>query len=329
MSMHLLEKLKTVFVAEETTPGTPEPATALEAMNVHNFVYAPEFEQIEQNIQMGILGIPAYFKGVRRPIFTFNTYVRGAGDISPAAPPQEAPLYKAAGMQENISTGTNVTYTFTSDKAAWKWLTMQFFYGDAGVADYAITATGVILTGVMRVASGEPVVIEWRAEGIFASIDTVDRWYEVAGAPSINRTTLTTPTPPVAIGGSCIQIDSQDMVSNSFELDFGNELSARRNIGCPAHGHEIPYITGRMPRGTLQCEIPNPDTEFDMEGAIVSQDTHELALHVGSVVGNQFTIAADVQFLNLSESPTDNMSGWRVEFGLTGVNDDEFSLIFT
>lgn len=329
MSMHLLEKLKTVFVAEETTPGTAEPDTALEAMMVHNFQYAPEFEQIEQNIQMGILGIPNYFKGVRRPIFTFNTYVRGSGNLAASAAPQESPFYKAAGMLETIDTGTSGTYTFTSDKSNWSWLTMQFFYGDSGTDDYCITATGVLLTGILRVEPGQPVVIEWRAEGIFGSIDTADRWYEVTGAHAINRTTLTSPTPPVAMNGSCIQIDSQDMVSNRFEIDFANEISARRNIGCPVHGHEIPYITGRMPRGTLQCEIPNPDTEFDMEGAISGDDTHELALHVGNVAGNQFTIAADVQFLNLSESPTDNMSGWSVEFGLVGVNDDEFSLIFT
>ena len=121
----MLEKLKTLFVAEETIPGTCE-ESGLAAIGVFNQVYSPEFENEVKNLNLGILGKPHYFQNCRRPIMTFSTYIRGSG-VTVDTPPQEAPFYKAAGLEETITSGVSVGYSPTSDKSLWEWLTVHFW----------------------------------------------------------------------------------------------------------------------------------------------------------------------------------------------------------
>ena len=327
MSLILLEKLKTLFVGVETIPGTCE-ETGLTAIGVFDMVYNPEFESIKQNLSLGILGVPRYFKNCRRPLFTFKSYIRGSG-ISVSTPPQEGPLYQAAGLVETISTGVSVSYTFSSIKTDWNWLSLNFFYGDAGVNDYAIYACGCLLTGVMRWEPCQPGIIEWRAEGIFREITTKKDFYEKTGAPSFVKADIVNPIPPVCQDGSCIQIDSTNFVSNSLEIDLGNVINPRPVLGCKRHGHEIPYFSDREPKGTLQMEIPDPDLEFDMQGAIIDDTVHTLSYTCGATATNKYAVAGEVQALNITESPNDGISGWSGEFGLVDEADQEFSLIFT
>lgn len=327
MSLILLEKLKTLFVAEETVPGTCE-ETGLTAVGVFDLQYTPEFETTAQNLTLGTLGVPRYFKNCRRPLFTFKTHIRGSG-TGVDDPPQEAPLYKAAGMVENITPATSVAYTFSSLKSDWEWLTVHFYYGDSGVNDYIIMACGCLLTGVMRWEPCQPGVIDWRCEGVFREILTAKDFYGKTTAQSFNPATIATPAAPTCQNGSCIQIDSVDLVSNMFELDMGNIINPRPVLGCKRHGHEIPYFSDRQPRGTIQCEIPDPDNEFDMQAAIIDDTIHTIAFTCGTTATNRYSVAGEAQFLNITENPNDGITGWNCEFGLVDEADQEFSLIFT
>lgn len=324
--MILLEKLKTLFIAEETTPGTCE-ESGLTAIGVHDLRYEPEFASTLQNMSLGILGSSRYFKNCRRPLFTFKSYIRGSG-VAVDQPPQEAPLYKAAGMLEEITSGVSVGYTFTSIKTNWEWLTMHFFYGDSGANDYLVKACGCLLTGVMRWEPCQPGIITWRAEGIFAGATKCD-FYDVIGAYAFNKTTIDEPAPPVCQDGTCLRKDSVDLVANMLEIDMGNKINPRPVLGCKIHGHNEPYFSDRVPVGSMTIEIPNPDTEADIQCPIVDDSYHTLSYSCGSVAGNQYTVAGEAQLLNLSESPNDMISGWTVNFGLVDENDQEFSLIFT
>jgi len=260
----MLEKLKTLFVAEETIPGECE-ESGLTAVGVFNQVYTPEFENEVKNMNLGILGKSYYFPNCRRPIMTFSTYIRGSG-IAADTPPQEAPFYKAAGLEEIIDTGVSVAYSPTSDKSLWEWLTVHFWYSDAG-NDYVVKACGCVLTGVLRFEPCKPGIIDWRLEGIFREITTLKDFYADGGVPGFNKTTIDNPQPPQCLGGALTIESFTPSCSNMFEIDLGNEITPRLCFG-PKHGHAIPYISDRNTTGTLQIEIPNV-ADFDVQGAIV------------------------------------------------------------
>lgn len=322
----MLEKLKKMLFAIETVPGTCE-ESGLSVLGVFNAVYAPEFESTVHLLTLGNLSNPRYFPNCRRPIMTFSTYIRGSG-TAVDDPPVERLLYLAAGMQETINTGSSVAYTFTSDKLLWEWLTTNFWYVDAG-DDYVIRMCGCVLTGVMRFEPCQPGIIDWRLEGIFreiAPITSKHDFYADGSSPPINAATVDDPQPPTCMDG-CLTIGSVEIVSNLFDIDIGNTINTRPTF-CREHGHEIPYISRRDTVGNLQMEVPLV-AEFDIQGAIVDGDVNTVSLGVGSVAGNQYTVSVEAQFLGLTESPNDGISGWNVNYGAVDIQDQDFSLIFT
>ena len=320
-----LEKLKVLFMAEESAPGICE-ESGLTAMLVFDAKYAPEFQSEVTNYNLGVLSKSRYFANCRRPIMTFSTYIRGSG-TAVDDPPHEAMLYKAASLEEIIDTGVSVTYSFTSNKTLWKWLTTHFYYKDAGIA-YVIKCCGCIATGVIRCEPCKPARIDWRLEGIFRGVTTLKDFYDTTTVPAFDATVLNNPQPPNCMDGG-LAIDSYGVVSNMFEIDFGLELTPRPNFE-PAHGHEVPYISDRNTTGTLQMEIPaDLATELDVQGSIIDEDVRTFYLHVGAVPNNQYTILLDAQIINLTESPNGNIGGWSLSLGATSEDDTDFSLIFT
>jgi hypothetical protein len=321
----MLEKLKLMGFAEETVPGVCED-TGINYIGVFNKVYAPEFLNEVQNLNLSNLGNPRYFSTARRPIITFSTYIRGAGIPSvPETPPADSFLYKAAGMQETITTGVSVGYQFTPNKNLWKWLSARFWYCDGG-NDYCIKTCGGMLTGVLRWEPGKPGIINWRYEGVFYARADIDEFYEDAASPAINKALIDYPVPPQSMNSDLL-IASYQPVSNLFEIDMGNNINTRPDFK-PYHGHREPYISRRNTTGTLQCEIPNV-ADYDIQGDIVNMAQTTFSISVGNDPGNRYTCALDAQIIGLSESANDGISGWNLNLGAVSEDDTDFSLIFT
>jgi hypothetical protein len=323
--MVYLKKLGIVGFNPEVTPGVYDDS-GMSYLPVFDAVYAPEFENEEQNLNLGTLGTTRYLLNCRRPIITFNTYLRGSGGVSGGMPPMEGILYKAAAMEEDIGSDY-VGYKFTSDKSVWEWLSCDFWYVDGG-NDYYIRMCGGMLNGSMKMSACKPVVINWTYAGKFDPGHSITDFYGDGTKPSFNKALITNPQAPqcLATGGTLL-IDSFQPIFNDLTIDFGLAVTPRPTCN-ERHGHDIPYISDRKTTGSITMELPTVAT-FDIQGAIVNRTVHTITFTIGTVPGNTITLAMEVQFLGISESNNNGIVMHTVNFGLVDDDDQDFSMIFT
>lgn len=246
--------------------------------------------------------------GARSGKCTFSSELFGSGTAATA--PGWGILLLACGMQLNTAIYTPLT-------AAIETLTMGVYYG-SGTTARLKTIVGAMGDVKIKGSTGNPVMLEWDFLGVHAAPTTV---------------TIITPTYPTTIpprfAGGTLTVGGTAYRIGEIEIAFNNKLTLRKDA-AQSTGYHAAYVVERRIIVKINPEAL-PLSSEDWYAAHVAGTTFALSLTVGSVAGNEFTIAAPVmQLLNPpDDKDEDEILHDDLEFLCvrnSSAGDDEFSI---
>jgi hypothetical protein len=301
-----------VFAAKaEVTTGTAQTLAGTDGA-LFNYCASPKFEaDIPATKRQGqgtlsrVKAVPGAYKGKA----SFKTELFGSGTAA-TAPGWATLLLPAASCLFTSNVATPVT-----GPASFPTVTLGLFR--AGRL-YRIAGTALDLT--MKGKSGSPIEIDWKAEGVWQ-------------APISQA--LITPTYPTVVpprfAGATFTVGGTSYTIENFEFALGNSLYVRPDITQTA-GYKGAVVTDRNPVLKIDPESLPLGTQ-DWYAAHLAMTTFAFTMTVGTVAGNQMTLASPV--LQLVAPPKDKESGDVLRDDLefipirnTNAGDDEWSLTF-
>ena len=273
----ILSRQKVLAFAAETTTGTGIALTAAAGalLNAYDAKLSYDIKANERRGQ-GSLSKLNPVPGARSGKCAFGSELFGSGTA--ATPPGWGIALVACGMQLNGAVYTPLT-------AGTSTLTMGLYQG-AGAAARLKTIVGAAGDLKIKGVSGNPVMLDWNFLGVHAAPTTA-----TAIAP-----TYPTIQPPRFAGGT-ITIGGVSYRVPDLEISLGNKLTLRKDAS-QSTGYHSAYVVDRNIIVKLSPESL-PLTSEDWYAAHVAGTTFALSCTIGSVAGNEFTIAAPVmQLLN-------------------------------
>ena len=306
------------FVAAklEGTAGTPEALPAAEAAIL---AYEPDISpdiQISERAPAGICsgtlpGQPGLYKANIR----LRCELKGSGSVD-ALPHWAATLLIASAMKATTNASTDVTCSLVTS------------FSDQQTATVAVwkdgrkhVAAGCMFNAKIVGRPGDPMMIEFEGMGIH--ITPVDE-----NAPTgITHES----TKPLRLAGVTFTIGGTSKAKlNNFELDLGNDIQLRTDIGA-ASALAHAYFADRRP--TLNCDPEAVSiSDDDVWGDFLAGTPKAVVFSIGSVVGNRIAIAAPAfSHDNPSSEDAQGLLRDRLPGRLNTVNgaDDQLTIVFT
>lgn len=309
----ILSRQKILAFAAETTTGTAAALNATQGglVNAYDAKLGYDIKPTERRGQ-GSLSMLNPMPGARSGKCTFGSELFGSGTASTA--PAWGILLLACGMQQNSS-----GQIYTPITGGLETLTIGLYQGGGTTARFK-TLAGCVGDLTMKGVTGDPVKLDWNFMGVWAAPTTttaIAPTYPVIIPPRFAGATLT-------IGGTAYRIPD-------FELKFSNKLALRKDAGnANGTGYYSAYVVDRKYTFKISPESLPLSTQ-DWYAAQVAGTTFALSMTVGSVAGNEFTIAAPVmQLLNPpADKDEDDMLHDELEFLCvknSAAGDDELSI---
>jgi hypothetical protein len=125
-----------------------------------------------------------------------------------------------------------------------------------------------------------------------------------------------------------VKIGSYSPVLTSFTFNLNNEVVLRPDANAAANGFIAAYIPKRKPTISITTEFALA-ANYDYFAKLIGEDLIAVQLRVGSVAGKQIWLSANkAQITGLSVGDNDGIVSLDVEMELTGVNNNEFTILF-
>jgi len=310
----MLDKRSVMLAKDEANYGTGSaPVAGTDAILIEDLNWAFANARMHQRkpvrASLGLLK-PVYAGALLS--ISGKCEIKGAG--AAGSPPEIAPLLRASGWAETISSGTSVTYKPTSTQSAHKSSTMYFY--DDGLLLQMIGARGKC---TFDLQVGMPAMASFEFTGHFVSITDVA--LPVATYDSI--------VPPMLVNVP-FTCDSYSAIISKLAFDLGIELSIPENIAATDGYGEI-QITGRNPTGSFNpLRVPVATKNFISQwqsGAAMALATGT----IGSAAGNRLAVTMPaITYSEVARGNQQNVGTYELKFAAAeGTGDDEVSLVFT
>jgi len=259
-----------------------------------------------------------FYMGARDIEVTFTTPLRNTASSPGDAAPEIGVLLRACGMSETINAGTSVVYEPAS--SGFESCTL-YVYLD-GVLHKVVGCRG---TYNIRMAVGEPAVVEWTFRG---------KYVEPEDHSDSDLTGLaldTTKSPPQVLS-STFTVGGTTYTISELILGLGNELVRVGDITDATGISEI-AIVRRRPAGSFNPLVPTADPTTDpaskpMRDWLTNQ-TLALQVIIGSS-GNQIQIdAPKCQYDSVAYIDREGLRAYDIPFTMLGSSgDDEITITF-
>lgn len=300
-----------VFCAKvETTTGSPIALTGTDGVfNCFDPVMSGEIPRGDRRGQ-GSLSRLSQVPGARKGKFTFKTELFGNGS-SAAVPTWASTLLPSAGFSASGAVMTPLT-----GNASFPTLTLGHF-----VAGQCYQLAGAALGLTIKGKSGEPLMCEWTAEGVWQPPTDV---------------ALPTPTYPTVVpprfAGATFTVGGTSFKISEFELSFNIKQYVRQDPTNVA-GFIASCVVDRDPVIKIDPETLAVATQ-DWFGGHLAGTTYAFSLAIGSTVGNTMTIAAPVAQLMNAPGLKDRggIQATALEFQCnrnSAAGDDEVSITWS
>lgn len=310
----MLDKRSVMLAKDEANYGTGSaPVAGTDAILIEDLNWAFANARMHQRkpVRASLALLKPVYAGALLSI-SGKCEIKGAG--AAGSPPEIAPLLRASGWAETISSGTSVTYKPTSTQSAHKSST-QFFYDDG----LLLQMTGARGKCTFDLQVGMPAMASFEFTGHFVSITDVA--LPVATYDSI--------VPPMLVNVP-FTCDSYAAIISKLAFDLGIELSIPENIAA-ADGYGEIQITGRNPTGSFNpLRVPVATKNFISQwqsGAAMALATGT----IGSSAGNRLAVTMPaITYSEAARGNQQNVGTYELKFAAAeGTGDDEVSLVFT
>jgi hypothetical protein len=292
----------------ETTYGTDaSPTGSSNAILISDATVQVEADTVDRELVRGTLGQIGSLRVKPRARLTGAVELAGAGAAGTA--PKWGPICRACGMSETINAGTDVRYKPVSSAHE----SVSIYWFADGIRHRILGARG---TARMRLLANEVPRLEFDLTGLYEAPTDV-------ALPGGTYTGWSTPRPPGKTATPTYTLHGLAAVSRGIELDLGNQVVHRHEIGA-----EDVLITGREPTATTRIEAVPVATK----NWLAIADAHtlgSLSLVHGTAAGNIVELsAANVQVLDAVYEELDSIAYHRLELAFReSSGDDDLTLI--
>ena len=310
----MLDKRSVMLAKDEANYGTGSaPVAGTDAILIEDLNWAFANARMHQRkpVRASLALLKPVYAGALLTI-SGKCEIKGAG--AAGSPPEIAPLLRASGWAETISSGTSVTYKPTSTQSAHKSSTM-FFYDDG----LLLQMTGARGKCTFDLQVGMPAMASFEFTGHYVSVTDV----------ALPAATYDSVVPPMLVNVP-FQCDSYAAIISKLAFDLGIELSIPENIAA-ADGYGEVQITGRNPTGSFNpLRVPVATKNFISQwqsGAAMALQTGT----IGSSAGNRLAVTMPaITYSEVARGNQQNVGTYELKFAAAeGTGDDEVSLVFT
>lgn len=233
----VLMRTRALLAKIETTEGTdPTPTGAANAILCGNIQVSPMVAGMADRVAaFPTFGSQPQVPVNIYPMVEFDTEGQGSGTVDTA--PAWGPLVRACGMAETITASTKVEYTPIS--ASQESVTI---YANESGTNHKLTGTRG--TFALKFDKNSYPIFSWRMMGRYNDPAAVS-------LPSLTLTGWKDPLPINDVNTPTFTIDGTDLVLESMQIDFGNNVIVRDRPNA-----KYVAITDRNMTGTVTFEAP-------------------------------------------------------------------------